>query len=252
MTLFLPDTNVWIDVGRDAPLTEKFEKALRAGDQFMIGPPALIELVRGMVRCGQAFPEDKKTYAWMKDHGCEVLELPRPFMAKVLHTALPIQSGVTPQHYRELIDMVVNSADINEFNQRCNANNSVWRNIDSIDHIHEGQIDKELRALEDLARQHKLDITRLLSMWFGAHGCRPNPLIIGIKFSAALEYLDNSIQKVVQGAKPRKNDRGLYIDWQMLMYLAVPDMKFLTNENFSGEITRSPQKSRIVKPAVAL
>jgi hypothetical protein len=251
MTMFLPDTNVWLKVGRDVPLTQKFDKALAAGDKFVIGPPALIELVRGMVSYGQAFAEDQQTYAWMTDHACQVLELPKPFMANVLHTTLPRASGVTPHHYQQLIDMVMHSADLNEFNERSDANGSVWKQINAIDRIHEAQIETELKALEELATRRKLDLTRPMSTWFGANGCRPNPLIIRMKFSAALEYLESSIQKVVHGSKPRKNDRGLYIDFQMLMYLADPEIKFLTNENFT-EITKSPQKGRIVKPDIAL
>lgn len=250
MTAFLPDTNVWIDVGRDALLTAKFEEAQAAGHQFLTAPPALIELVRGMVRHGkETFAEDKKTYVWMKNHKCEVLELTRPFMAKALNTSLPATSGVVPEHYKQQIDMVVSSDSLDEFVERCKAADSVWKNIESLDRIHEEQIEKELRALEELARQGKnLDIPGRLSMMFGAPGCRPNPLIISRRFSAAIEYLDTSVRKVVQGAKPRKNDRGLYVDWQLLMYLAIPDATFLTNEDFSGEIAKSPQKDRIVKP----
>lgn len=251
MTAFLPDTNVWIDVGRDAGLTPKFEKALAAGDKFLIAPPALNELVRGMVRQGkETFSDDQKTYLWMKEHKCEVLELTKPFMAKSLNTTLPTNSGVIPKHYEQLIEMVANSDSFDEFVRRCNANDSVWKNMESLDRIHEAQIETQLRALEQLARQGKnLDIPEGLSLMFGAPGCRPNPLIISRQFSAAIEYLETSVRKVaVQGAKPRKNDRGMYVDWQLLMYLAIPDVRFLTNEDFSGEITKSPQKDRIVKP----
>ncbi len=85
-------------------------------------------------------------------------------------------------------------------------------------------------------------------MMFGAPGCRPNPLVISRQFSAAIEYLETSVRKVAVGAKPRKNDRGLYVDWQLLMYLADPNVSFLTNEDFSGEISTSAQKDRIIKP----
>jgi hypothetical protein len=250
MTAFLPDTNVWIDVGRDDLLTLMFEEAQAAGHRFLIAPPALIEIVRGTVRHGkETFPEDKKTYLWMKKHKCEVLELTRPFMAKVLKTTLSANSGVVPKHYEQQIDMVANSASLDEFVERCKAGDSVWKNIESLDRIHEEQIEKELRALEELARQGKnLDIPGRLSKMFGAPGCRPNPLIISRRFSAAIEYLETSIRKVVQGGKPRKNDRGLYVDWQLLMYLAIPDAMFLTNEDFSGEIKKSPQKDRIAEP----
>lgn len=250
MKTFLPDTNVWIDVGRDQAVTARLEEAIATGSRVVIAPPALIELVRGMVRHGkETFLEDRKTYGWMRERKCEVLELTRPFMAGVLKTALPAKSGVTPEHYEQLIEMVLNSANLDEFLRRSNAAGSVWKNMDDMDAIHEAQIEKELRALEDLARQGKsLGIPERLSQTFGAPGCRPNPLIIAGQFSAALEYLDTSIRKIVHGANPRKNDRGLYVDWQLLMYLAIPDLQFVTNENFSGEINKSPQKDRIVKP----
>ena len=90
MTTFLPDTNVWKYIGKDEVLTPKFERALAAGAKFLIGPPALIELVRGLVRSGnERFSEDQKMFSWMKHKECEILDLTRPFMAKVLRTTLP-------------------------------------------------------------------------------------------------------------------------------------------------------------------
>ncbi len=250
MRTFLPDTNVWKYIGKDELLTPKFERALAGGDKFLIGPPALIELVRGLVRSGsERFSEDQKMFSWMKHKECEILDLTRPFMAKVLRTTLPANSGVFPQHYAQLIEMVVNSASFDEFVQRCKADGSVWREIESLGQIHEDQIETQLRALEDLAKQGKdLDIPGRLASTFGAPGCRPIPILVRHRFSAAIEYVETSVRRVAQGANPRKNDRGLYVDWQMLMYLAIPDVIFLTNEDFSGEISKSPQKDRIVKP----
>jgi hypothetical protein len=250
MTSFVPDTNIWIHIGKDADLTSKFEKTLGTGDKFLIAPPALIEVVRGMVRYGkEMFSEDRKTFIWMLTHKCEILDLTRPFMAKVLKTNLPKNSGVLPAHYAQLIEMVVNSSKFDEFVQQCNADDSVWKNIESLDQIHEGQVETELRALEDLARQGRaLDIPKRLASTFGAPGCRPIPIVISRQFSAAIEYLDSVVRKVAHGSKPRKNDRGLYVDWQLLMYLAHADINFLTNEDFSGEISKSPQIVRIVKP----
>jgi hypothetical protein len=145
--------------------------------------------------------------------------------------------------------MVVSSVTLEEFVTRCNAKESTWNKMDSMDQIHEAQIEKEMKALEDMAKQGKsLGIAERLSMTFGVAGCRPDPAVISVRFSAAIEYLETSIQKLIQGAKLRKNDRGLYVDWQLLMYLADPQTTFLTNENFSGEILKSPQKARIVKP----
>jgi len=250
MITFLPDTNVWKHISKDEVLTPKFEKAMAAGDKFLIGPPALIELVRGLVRGGaERFSEDQRMFAWMRNKKCEILDLTRPFMARVLRTNLPANSGVFPAHYAQLIEMVVSSATFDEFVQHCNAGGSVWKDIESLDQIHEGQVEKELRALEDLAKQGvSLDVPARLASTFGAPGCRPIPIVVRRRFSAAIEYLETSVRKVAQGAKPRKNDRGLYVDWQLLMYLAIPDIRFLTNEDFSGEISQSPQKHRIVKP----
>jgi len=84
-------------------------------------------------------------------------------------TTLPTKSGVVPEHYTQLIDMVVTAPDFDEFVQRGNADGSVWENIESLDQIHEGQIENELRALEALAKQRKnLHIPQRLSMMFGA------------------------------------------------------------------------------------
>jgi hypothetical protein len=172
-------------------------------------------------------------------------------MAKALNTRLNSSSGVTPAHYSQLLQMIVQAKDFDEFIKKCNEASSVWKNIEDLDQIHEGEIEKELRSLEDLAKRNKpLDIPQRLSRWFGAPGCRPFPIIIKKRFSAAIEYLETSIGKVAHGSKPRKNDRGLYIDYQLLTYLADANISFLTNEDFSGEISQSPQRTRIVKPNV--
>jgi hypothetical protein len=250
MTSFLPDTNVWKHIGKDEAPTAQFEKTLVAGHNFLIGPPALIELVRGLVRGGEAtFLEDRKMFAWMRSRNCEILDLTRPFMAKALRTNLPANSGVFPGHYRQLIDMVVNSETFDEFVKRCNTDASVWKHIESLDQIHESQIEKELKALEELAKHGKpLNIPERLANTFGVPGCRPIPIDLERRFSAAIEYAETSVRRVAQGAKPRKNNRGLYVDWQLLMYLANPDVQFLTKEDFSAEISQSPQKDRIVAP----
>jgi hypothetical protein len=145
--------------------------------------------------------------------------------------------------------MVVESPTIEEFVQRSNANDRVWKDIESLDQIHEEQVEEELRALEELAKQRRaLNIPRRLASTFGAPGCRPIPTLVSRHLSAAIEYLETSVWEVALDARPRKNDQGLYVDWQLLMYLALPGIRFLTSENFSGEISKSPQRERIVKP----
>jgi hypothetical protein len=191
--------------------------------------------------------EDQKTYAWIKSNHCEVLELPRIFMAKILRTAIA-NSGVRPDHYIHLMDMVVGSPDFDDFVRRCNSVGSVWKSIENLDKIHETEIETELRAMEDLARKRRpIKLAKALAMTFGVPGCRPVPIRVSSYFSAAIEYLESSIRKIVRGAKPRKNDRGMFVDWQLLNYLADPGLQFLTEENFSGEIAKSPQRHRIVK-----
>jgi hypothetical protein len=253
MTAFLPDTNVWITARGDAGLTSKFEKALAAGDKFLIAPPALIELVRGTVRQGnKRFSEDKKTYIWMREHKCEVLELPKPFMAKILGTTLRQTSNVTPRHYEQLIEMLVSSTSFDEFVQRCNTKGSVWTNIESLDRIHEEQIDHELGWLKKLAAQ-SVDIASGYSKLFGLPGSQPDPLIIKREFSAFIEYLEGAFQRAVsKNANLQKNDRGMYVDFQLLTYLAMPELVFLTNDAFSNTITKSPQKNRILEPEIAM
>lgn len=250
MSMFLPDTNVWKNVGKDAALTRAFEKALATGDRFLIAPPALIELVRGLVRGGvETFSEDRKMFGWMRSNNCEIVELTRPFMAKILRTNTPSNSGVLPAHYGQLIDMVVKSETFDDFVRISKKDGSVWKHVESLDGIHEAQLEKELLALEQLAKEGRaLNISERLSATFGIPGCRPIPLILRLRFSAAIEYIESVVRKMAQGANPRKNNRGVYVDWQLLMYLARPDVMFLTNEDFSREISRSTQKSRIVKP----
>lgn len=249
MAHLVPDTNVWIGVGRDPDLSHELERAQANGSKVLVAPPALIELVRGMVRHGDAtFVEDRKTYQWMVDNKCLVLELTKPFMIDVLG-ADPLRiSRVLPAHYHQLIGMVTASNSLDEFVQRCNAKDSVWHNVEKLDAIHEAQIEKELNALEALAKQDKdLDVSGGLAKTFTVCGAPPSAATVREHFSAAIEYLQSSLKKVSQGAKPRKNDRGMYVDWQLLMYLALPEALFVTDEDFSSEIVKSPQKDRIVK-----
>src|SRR5579864_4035565 len=111
MTGFLPDTNVWMFIGKDEVLTPMCERNVAAGNKFLLGPPVLIELVRGLVRGGEErFAQDQKMFAWMRNNKCEILDLTRPFMAKVLHSSTQANSGVFPEHYAQLIQMIVNSA----------------------------------------------------------------------------------------------------------------------------------------------
>ena len=125
MSVFLPDTNVWKFIGKDEDLTAKFEKGLAAGDRFLVGPPALIELVRGLVRGGnERFGDDRRMFAWMRNNHCEVLDLTRPFMAKVLHTRFSSISGVVPGHYLQLIE---DGRDVCKLRRVCGSQQLRWQ-----------------------------------------------------------------------------------------------------------------------------
>jgi hypothetical protein len=249
MPRYLLDTNILIDFGRDPAIQGRLENSQLNGVEFVIGPPALIELVRGMVAGGcNTFENDRRVLVWLRGQRLPILPLPRPFMAGVLRTTVGQRSmPVEPCHYEQLIEIVANSADFDGFRAMSQAPGSVWREVDHIDAIHEGQLDKELAALGKLARgKGARGIATALSQSFGAPGSRPRSEVIAREFSAAIEFLESSLSKVGEGAKPRKNDPGLYVDFQLLFYLADPEINFLTREDFSRKITRSPQRCRIV------
>jgi hypothetical protein len=170
MPSYLPDTTVLIDFGRDLVVRAKIEDAKQNGSNFLIAPPALIELVRGMIAGGpDTFEKNKKVFVWLRAHGCNVLELPRPFMAKVLRTSTGRISGVVPEHYEQLIDMVVSSVDFYAFLKRSEAAGSVWQGIAHADKIHETMLDRELSALVEVAKGgHDKILPALLSRTFGA------------------------------------------------------------------------------------
>jgi predicted nucleic acid-binding protein len=246
MTMLLPDTNIFIDFGRDVTVRRRLEKALQNGAAFVIGPPVLNELVRGIVaNGGKTFARDREVFSWLQANRFAIEELPLPFIARLMKTRPAKTSGVLRDHYALLIDMLAGAADFNDFISKAEAPGSAWTGMKNLHDVHEGQLDKELNALVDIASRRG-NVALALSNMFGAPGCRPHPLLLKERFSAALEFLDSSFCKVRAGANPRKNDPGIYVDFQLLLYLGSPEITFLTNEDFSHEIRNSPQKNRIV------
>src|SRR5260370_35962294 len=117
MPAFLPDTNVLIDFGRDPALRARLERAQRNGQVFVLGPPALVELARGLVASGRDhFQNDKNVFIWLQNSAFGVLPLPRPFMSEILRSpSLRKAVEVEPHHYIELIALIAASADFNDF-----------------------------------------------------------------------------------------------------------------------------------------
>jgi hypothetical protein len=168
-----------------------------------------------------------------------------PFIAQILHSTPATRSGVEPAHYEQLIEIVSGAKHFDDFLRA--ADGTVWRDIGNADDIHNAQLDKEIGALGTLAKRARgQSYARRLSEFFGAPGCRPNPLILAARLSAGLEYLNSCAEKVRGGANPRRNDPGLYTDFQLLLYLADDELSFLTNEDFTSEIKISRQRLRIV------
>lgn len=248
MPRYLIDTSLLIDFGRVPATRMALENALNKGATFVIGPPALIELVRGLVASGSRhFENDKQILAWLVSQRSVVLPLPRPFMAMILHSANPRRVEVEPCHYDQLIQMIVGSATFDEFLRRSEEPQSNWKQIAATDDIHNGVLDREFGGLETLARAKRIpDLAARLSNSFGAPGKRPIPLVIRRRFSAALEFLESALAKMRGGAKPRVNDPGVFVDFQLLLYLADPEISFLTKEDFSSEIKKSTQKDRVI------
>ena len=94
------------------------------------------------------------------------------------------------------------------------------------------ELDRELEKLRELAQKGpNQDFAGRLSRSFVPPGAQPDTLLVRETVSAALEFLEASLTKVRGGANQRKNDPGLYIDFQLLLYLADPEITFLTSED---------------------
>jgi hypothetical protein len=246
MPAYFPDTNIFIDFGRNLAVRQRLEQAIGNGAHFVIAPPALIELTRGMVRTAQThFQNDKRVFVWLRDNNFAILPLPFPFMANILRSRTPQRSTVLPDHYRQQIEMIADAADFDDFLNRSRG--TVWQDIYRADAIHEAELDREVGAIRPLVKRGRgQDYAEPLSRKFGVPGCRPRPEIVARKFSAALEFLEFSIAKASGGANLRRNDPGFYTDFQLLFYLADTELIFVTRENFARKIRVSPQRTRIV------
>jgi len=248
MHTYLPDTNVLVDLGRDPAVQTKLENAEQSGSKFVIAPSTMTELTVGVVKGGATyFEQNKKIVTWLLAHSDAILDLPRPFIGKIL--GFPSKwSQVETHHHVQRVEMVANSQTFDEFLKRKDAVGSVWSDIDQAAQIHDAQVDKEFTALEKFAKlpQGRVDVVAMLCKTFAVGGVCPDPKMLRQHCSAAIEYQEASIAKIRAGAKPRKNDRGRYGDSQLFFYLADPNITLLTSEDFSGDIKQSPQRTRIV------
>jgi len=240
------DTNVWIDVRRGSVTCAELRR--KAGINIVLAPPVIIELVRGVIKGnGQYFSQDQSLFRCMTQPETEILQLPRVFVTKVLWNTPGGTSGVVPEHYKQLMDSLIASKSFTEFLAKTEGKGSPWQRMSELHSIHEGVLEKELRSLERLAESASVKAIPVnLAKLYKCGGVFPDPESFERQFSAAIEFLRSSILQVRNDAKPRKNDRGLYVDQQLFFYLADPDLTVVTKENFSNEIKTSGQSSRII------
>lgn len=247
MNVYLPDTNVLIEFGRGLSVRNQLESTSQNGSKFVIAPPTLEELTRGVIAGGKAhFDGNKQVFIWMKAQKCAILDLPLPFVGKVL--GIPLKRGdVEVHHYLQLVDMIASSGTFDEFLQRKDKADSAWSDIDRSVAIHDQRLDKEFGALEKIAKlPGTFDLAAKFCETFGAAGAHPDASSFRQHFSAAIEYFESTLARIRGGARPRKNDPGRYGDFQLLFYLAEPGFSLLTQEDFSDDIRSSPQRTRIV------
>jgi hypothetical protein len=151
-----------------------------------------------------------------------------------------------PDNYKKLLQMMVDSSSYDEFIAKTKSAGSEWFDTDKWNTVHERELEKELNAMEQLAKVDPGSIAPALAKLYAFNGSLPSTDSIKKEFSAALEYLRSIGAKVRNGTNLGKNDRGMYMDFQNLLYLADPNAYFVSNEDFSAEISKSPQKDRII------
>jgi hypothetical protein len=240
---YIIDSNIWVDLDQGKISCGD----LTATPGVVVAPFMIIELVRATVKGGEKhFAAKKAMFECMSKF--PILELTKIFMFKKLWNIDGASvSGVRPHTYTLLLKMLLESGSLREFLGRTEQPGSVWQRIAELDSIHEGVLDKELRALDKLADGASLRTLHVhMARLYALGGLIPDPDTIEHTFSAALEFLRSAASKIRRGANLFKNDRGLYIDHQLLFYLADADVRLVTNENFQAEIGQSPQRHRIM------
>jgi hypothetical protein len=245
---YILDSNIWIDV--EQRIISCADLTARDGIEVVVAPFMITELVHGLTKGGERFFAAKKLmFECMANF--RILELPKVFIFKVLwNVDGGGVSNVRPHDYASLLEMLTGSHSLAQFLKKAEASDSFWKKMTGLHSIHDKVLDKELGSLNPLAGQGSLkSLPIYMSKMHKLGGLSPDPDIVELKFSAALEFLRAYIMKVRRGAKPKKNDRGMYVDSQLFYYLADPDAVIVSNEDFSNEIKNSPQRDRIISYA---
>jgi hypothetical protein len=243
---YILDTNIWVELARKRLICNDLQG--KHGVQIALAPLAIVELVMGVIRGGEArFADNRTMIACMAQDQSEILELPLIFVNKLIWN-LPIgNSDVRPEHYMLLMNLILQSSSLAQFLAKAESPGSVWKRMTNLYSIHESVLNKELASLELLAKQpHLKSLPARMTWLYKLGGLRPDPDWFSAKFSAAIEFMVSSIAQVKNGANPTKNNRGVYVDSQFFWYLGDPDLTIVSKEDFSSEIKASPQASRII------
>jgi hypothetical protein len=245
-TRYIFDTNIWIDVSQ-GQIDGQALRA-RAGTGLVLAPFTITELVRGTINGSEEqFERDQQMFKCMFDGTPEILMLTAIFARKILWNLDWGDSWVRPKHYQELLEMLINSKTLADLKRNAEAPRSSWKSLTKARSIHNAVLDRELNDLVPLAKQASIKaLSYTVSRAYKCGGMIADPEVIEQRFSAAMEFLRASVLKVRRGAKPWKNDRGSYVDFQFFWYLADPRIVFVTKEDFSDDIKASPQRTRII------
>jgi predicted nucleic acid-binding protein len=241
---YVLDTNIWLDLTRGKVLCADLSN--KAHIKVVVAPFVIMELMKETVKHkGKYFENDKSVFQCMAKF--DVLALTKVFIYQRLwNSGEEASARVGSENYKKLLQMMVDSGSYDEFIEKTKSAGSEWFQAETWDATHEGVLDKELRAVDQLAKVDPKSIATGLAKLYPFKGSFPKEDSIEREFSAALEYLRSVTVKVRNGANLAKNDRGMYVDFQILFYLADPNATIVSNEHFFSEISKSPQKDRII------
>jgi hypothetical protein len=241
---YLLDTNVWVQLAQKKISCEDLSQNSKG--RVVIAPFVIVELMKESVKhAGKYFENDKRMFECMAPF--EVLPLTQPFIYQRLWNSAEIPAvRVHPETYKKLLQMIVGSASYIEFIEKTKAPGSDWSGMEKWNAIHQRELDEQLGFIDKLAKEDHESLAVGIAKLYQLKGSLPPKDLVENEFSAALEYLGSVVNKAKSGAKVSKNDRGAYVDFQNLYYLADANTTIVSDEDFSSEILNSPQRNRII------
>src|SRR5258708_13547474 len=137
----------------------------------------IVELMRATVRSGERFfHKDRSMFECMAKFG--ILELTKVFMFKTLWNVWGGGvSKVRPKHYMTLLQLIIGANSFADFIVKTEKPGSVWTRVSEWDSIHEGVLDKELRAVGKIAdsRASVKSLHMFMARLYKLSGLLPHP-----------------------------------------------------------------------------